>query len=61
MRACNAERADIDLPLYKEEAMTGTTNHALRYLMLSNGTYPQKENFEATRKLADDGLDLYFV
>ena len=40
MRASNAKRADIDLPLYKEEALTGTTNHALRSLMLSKGSYP---------------------
>ncbi len=61
MRACNASRADIDLPLYKEEALTGCTNHALRSLMLAKGVYPQKETFEATKKLADDGLDWYFV
>ncbi len=61
MRASNAKRADIDLPLYKEEALTGCTNHALRSLMLSKGVYPQKDNFEATKKLADDGLDWYFV
>ena len=41
--------------------MTGSTNHALRSLMLSKGSYPKKENFEATKKLADDGLDWYFV
>lgn len=40
MQASSATRADIDLPLYKEEAMTGSTNHALRSLMLSNGAYP---------------------
>lgn len=60
-RASNAARADIDLPLYKEEALTGCTNHALRSLMLSKGCYPQKDTFEATKKLADDGLDWYFV
>jgi len=40
MRASCAERADIDLPLYKEEALTGNTNHALRSLMLARGAYP---------------------
>jgi len=60
-RASCAARADIDLPLYKEEALTGCNNHALRSLMLARGRYPEKENFEATRKLADDGLDWYFV
>ena len=60
-KASNSPRADIDLPLYKEEALTGCTNHALRSLMLSKGAYPKKENFEATKKLADDGLDWYFV
>jgi glutaminase len=39
-RASCAERADIDLPLYKEESLTGSTNHALRSLMLANGVYP---------------------
>jgi glutaminase len=39
-RASNSARADIDLPLYKEEALTGCTNHALRSLMLSKGCYP---------------------
>lgn len=29
--------------------------------MLSKGCYPQKDTFEATKKLADDGLDWYFV
>jgi len=60
-RASDAKRADIDLPLYKEESLTGTTNHALRSLMLSKGAYPKKETFEATKKLADDGLDWYFA
>jgi len=60
-KASNAKRADIDLPLYKEESLTGTTNHALRSLMLSKGAYPKKETFEATKKLADDGLDWYFA
>jgi hypothetical protein len=41
MRGSSAKRADIDLPLYKEEAMTGTTNHALRSLMLANDVYPK--------------------
>jgi glutaminase len=41
--------------------MTGSTNHALRSLMLANGRYPEKSNFEMTKKLADDGLDWYFV
>jgi len=40
MRACNAKRADIDLPLYKEEALTGCNNHALRSLMLARSAYP---------------------
>ena len=40
MKAASVERADIDLPLYKEEAMTGSTNHALRSLMLASGAYP---------------------
>ena len=43
-KASNAKRADIDLPLYKEESLTGTTNHALRSLMLSKGAYPKKED-----------------
>jgi glutaminase len=29
--------------------------------MLAKGAYPVKESFEATKKLADDGLDWYFV
>ena len=61
MSASCAPRADIDLPLYKEEAMTGCNNHALRSLMLARGVYPQKSRFEETRQLADDGLDFYFV
>jgi glutaminase len=61
MRGSSSERADIDLPLYKEEAMTGSTNHALRSLMLSKNAYPKKNTFEETKKLADDGLDWYFV
>ena len=60
-KACCATRADIDLPLYKEEALTGYNNHALRSRMLAKGAYPVKESFEATKKLADDGLDWYFV
>lgn len=46
MRGSSAKRADIDLPLYKEEAMTGTTNHALRSLMLANDVYPKQTTFE---------------
>ena len=46
MRASSARRADIDLPLYKEESMTGSTNHALRSLMLANRAYPEQETFE---------------
>jgi glutaminase len=41
--------------------MTGTTNHALRSLMLANKAFPTKDTFEATKKLADDGLDWYFA
>lgn len=29
--------------------------------MLSKDVYPKKETFEMTKKLADDGLDFYFV
>lgn len=61
MQASSSNRADIDLPLYKEESMTGFNNHALRSLMLAKDMYPKKESIEATRKLADDGLDFYFV
>jgi glutaminase len=60
-KASCAERADIDLPLYKDEAMTGNTNHALRSLMLAKGMYPKKTTYEETKKLADDGLDWYFI
>jgi hypothetical protein len=41
--------------------MTGTTNHALRSLMLANKAFPEKNTFEATKKMADDGLDWYFA
>ena len=41
--------------------MTGSTNHALRSLLLANGAFPEQETFEKTKKLADDGLDWYFV
>jgi glutaminase len=51
MRASSSTRADIDLPLYKEEALTGTTNHALRSLMLSRGIYPTKPTFEQTKQV----------
>ncbi len=60
-KATTAERADIDQPLYLEESMTGTTNHALRSLMLANKAFPEKNTFEATKKMADDGLDWYFA
>ncbi len=61
MAATCASRADIDLPLYKDEAMTGTTNHALRSLMLAKNCFPLQDTFEKTKKLADDGLDWYFM
>ena len=51
MRASSSNRADIDLPLYKEEALTGSTNHALRSLMLSRGMYPNKATFEQTKQV----------
>ena len=41
--------------------MTGTTNHALRSLMLANRAYPEKKTFEETKKLADDRLEWYFI
>ena len=43
-KASSAERADIDQPLYLEESMTGTTNHALRSLMLANRVFPEKNS-----------------
>lgn len=61
MRAASVERADIDLPLYKEESLLGQTNHALRSLMMSKDIYPKRRTFELTKKLADDGLDWYFI
>jgi glutaminase len=61
MRASSSERADIDVALYKEESLTGSTNQALRSLMLARGVAPKKETFEKTIKLADDGLDFYFA
>jgi glutaminase len=39
-RASSAKRADIDYPLFKDESLTGFTNHALRSLMLSMNVYP---------------------
>lgn len=45
MRASSSERADIDVALYKEESLTGSTNHALKSLMLANGAFPKKETF----------------
>ena len=60
-KSSSALRADIDLPLYKEESLTGHTNHALKSLMLAKGAYPKKDTYEAQKKLADDGLDFYFV
>ena len=61
MAASSSIRADIDNPLYKDELMTATRDHALRSIMLANNCYPQKETFEKTKKLADDGLDWYFA
>lgn len=61
MKASCADRADIDLPLYKDEALTGHKNKAMRSLMLAGNMYPKKATYEDTKKLADDGLDWYFV
>ena len=60
IKCSSMERADIDLPLYKDESLTGSGNHALRSLMLARGSYPPVEGHEAQKKLADDGLDFYF-
>jgi glutaminase len=60
MRASSTEDAEIDIPLYKDEALTGNTNHALRSLMLANRAYPKKSTYEETKQLADNGLDFYF-
>ncbi len=60
MRASSSERADVDVALYKEESLTGSTNHALKSLMLAKGVFPKKETFEKTIKLAEQGLDFYF-
>jgi hypothetical protein len=46
MRGCCASDAEIDIPLYKDEALTGHTNHALKSLMLANGAYPEKKTHE---------------
>ena len=59
-RATNATTAEIDIPLYKDEALTGHTNHALKSLMLANNAFPHGENVEEIKRVADEGLDFYF-
>lgn len=39
--ASSSIRADIDNPLYKDELMTATRDHALRSIMLAKNCYPQ--------------------
>ena len=60
MKATNAKSAEIDIPLYKDEALTGHTNHALKSLMLANNAFPSGESIEETKRVADEGLDFYF-
>ena len=60
MKGCCAKTAEIDIQLYKDEALTGHTNHALKSLMLANEAYPHKDSHEGQKQLADDGLDFYF-
>jgi glutaminase len=56
-RASSAKRADIDYPLFKDESLTGFTNHALRSLLLSKNAYPPQKNFEATKNSQTTALN----
>ena len=59
-RASDAKSVVIDEELYKEEKLTGYTNHALTSLMLANKAFPQFACAEETKRFADTSLDLYF-
>jgi len=39
-KATDLKKWNIDYELYKEEELTGHTNHALKYLMLANMSFP---------------------
>ena len=39
-RATDLKKREIDYELYKEEELTGHTNHALTSLMLANESFP---------------------
>lgn len=60
MRASSATSAEIDIPLYKDENLTGHTNHALKSLMLANNAFPKSDSIEEIKRVADEGLDFYF-
>jgi glutaminase len=49
-----------DEQLYREEKLTGHTNHALTRLMLANKAFPQYKSEEQTNEGAERALDLYF-
>lgn len=59
-RASDATHVKIDEELYREEKLTGYTNHALASLMLANKAFPQFACAEETMKFAETSLDLYF-
>ncbi len=59
-RAASVSSAEIDIPLYKDEKLTGHTNHALKSLMLANKAFPDKGSHEGVKELADEGLEFYF-
>ena len=39
-KATDQKKRRIDYELYKEEELTGHTNHALKYLMSANMSFP---------------------
>lgn len=43
-QASNQSHVEYDDELYKDEKLTGYTNHALTNLMLANNAFPKKAN-----------------
>jgi len=58
--ASQVDDVKLDYVLYQEEKLTGYTNHALTSLMLANNAFPEQGSPDATKRFAEESLDLYF-
>lgn len=59
-RASGQNEVVIDEPLFRDEKLTGYTNHALTSLMMANTAFPSRSTPEETKSFCEESLDFYF-